>query len=56
MGIEGTAKPEEIISAVEKAGYGASLKSENKAKNKELLQKEMPDWERWKNKLERFMI
>lgn len=22
----------------------------------ELLQKEMPDWERWKNKLERFMI
>ena len=34
MGVEGTAKPEEIISAVEKAGYGASLKSENKAKNK----------------------
>ena len=22
----------------------------------ELLQKEMPDWERWKNKLERFML
>ena len=29
MGVSGTAKPEEIISAVEKAGYGASLKTEN---------------------------
>ena len=29
MGVEGTAKPEEIIAAVEKAGYGASPKEEN---------------------------
>ena len=27
MGVEGTATPEAIIEAVEKAGYGASLKS-----------------------------
>ncbi|MBR7072722.1 MAG: cation-translocating P-type ATPase, partial [Eubacterium sp.] len=27
MGVEGTAKPEDIIKAVENAGYGASLKS-----------------------------
>ena len=26
MGVEGTAPPQEIISAVEKAGYGAKLK------------------------------
>lgn len=26
MGVEGTASPQEIISAVEKAGYGARLK------------------------------
>ena len=32
MGVEGAAKPEEIISAVEKAGYGASLKTEEKGK------------------------
>jgi len=30
MGVEGTAKPEDIISAVEKAGYGASLKDGKK--------------------------
>ena len=30
MGVEGDAKPEEIISAVEKAGYGASVKNESK--------------------------
>ena len=29
MGVSGSAKPEEIISAVEKAGYGASLKTGN---------------------------
>ena len=29
MGVEGTAKPEDIIAAVEKAGYGASPKEEN---------------------------
>ncbi len=34
MGVEGTAKPEEIISAVEKAGYGASLKAKDKKENK----------------------
>ena len=32
MGVEGSAKPEEIISAVEKAGYGASLKTEINSK------------------------
>ena len=32
MGVEGTAKPEDIIAAVEKAGYGASLRSEGKPK------------------------
>ena len=26
MGVEGTATPEEIVAAVEKAGYGASVK------------------------------
>ena len=29
MGVEGSAKPEDIIKAVENAGYGASLKSDN---------------------------
>ncbi len=33
MGVEGTATEEEIISAVKKAGYGASVKGENKSKN-----------------------
>ena len=31
MGVEGTATPEAIIEAVEKAGYGASLKSSGSA-------------------------
>ncbi|MBP5195450.1 MAG: heavy metal translocating P-type ATPase [Lachnospiraceae bacterium] len=31
MGVEGSASPEEIIKAVENAGYGASLKKANKA-------------------------
>ena len=31
MGVEGTASPSEIIAAVEKAGYGASLKGAEKA-------------------------
>lgn len=30
MGVEGTASPQEIIAAVETAGYSASIKSENK--------------------------
>ena len=30
MGVEGTAAPEDVIKAVENAGYGASLKDENK--------------------------
>ncbi len=33
MGVEGTATDEQIISAVEKAGYGASIKGENADKN-----------------------
>ena len=32
MGVEGTAKPEDIIAAVEKAGYGASLRVDGKSK------------------------
>ena len=35
MMISGSAKPEEIISAVEKAGYGASLKTETAEKKQE---------------------
>ena len=31
MGVEGTATPQEIIAAVQKAGYGASVKGEKKA-------------------------
>ncbi|MBR6344394.1 MAG: heavy metal translocating P-type ATPase, partial [Lachnospiraceae bacterium] len=31
MGVEGSASPEEIIKAVESAGYGASLKRDNKS-------------------------
>ena len=46
MGVEGTAKPEEIISAVENAGYGASLKSgipkEKQNKADSLEDKETP--------------
>ncbi len=33
MGVEGTASPADIISAVEKAGYGASVKGEDKAQS-----------------------
>ena len=31
MGVEGTAAPEEIVAAVEKAGYGASVKKQKKS-------------------------
>ncbi len=34
MGVEGTASPENIIRAVEKAGYGASLQGSENARNK----------------------
>ena len=30
MGVEGSARPEDIIAAVEAAGYGASVKNESK--------------------------
>ena len=33
MGVEGTATPEQIISAVKNAGYGAALKSAEKTEN-----------------------
>ncbi len=33
MGVEGTAKPEDIIAAVEAAGYGASIKESSDAKS-----------------------
>lgn len=45
MGVEGTAKPEDIISAVENAGYGAALKDNKKSKvreNEELKDTETP--------------
>ena len=46
MGVEGTAKPDDVISAVRKAGYDASLKSENPKKpnsNEDILKdKETP--------------
>lgn len=48
MGVEGSASPSEIIAAVENAGYGASLKSNNEnnkteSKNEEILKdKETP--------------
>lgn len=45
MGVEGTALPEEIISAVEKAGYGASKKGDEKKLNQNddlLADKETP--------------
>ena len=40
MGVEGTASPDEIIKAVENAGYGASLKFEEK-KNESSFSKKM---------------
>lgn len=33
MGVEGTATPEDIIAAVEKAGYGATLKNQKKSRS-----------------------
>ena len=38
MGVEGTASPEEIIAAVEAAGYGASVKGGSEAKSSGLSQ------------------
>ena len=35
MGVEGSASPGEIIGAVEKAGYGAALKQDNKNTTRE---------------------
>ena len=37
MGVEGSAEPDKIIAAVEKAGYGASLKGESKKSGGEKL-------------------
>lgn len=45
MGVDGSASPEEIIKAVEKAGYGASLKGEKKSdgsSSSELEDRETP--------------
>ena len=39
MGVEGTASPQEIIHAVESAGYGASAKGKNAT-----LQKQRTHW------------
>ena len=37
MGVDGTATPEQIIEAVEKAGYGASMKGTEKLKRLQRL-------------------
>jgi len=42
MGVEGSADPEAVIRAVEKAGYGASLKGKNKEEKKDLQDTETP--------------
>lgn len=42
MGVEGTAKPEDIIKAVENAGYGANLKGKKTDEKKSLKDKETP--------------
>ena len=42
MGVEGTAKPEDIIKAVENAGYGANLKGKKTDEKKSLEDKETP--------------
>jgi len=42
MGVEGNAKPEEIIKAVEKAGYGANLKGSKKEEKDTLEDTETP--------------
>ena len=42
MGVEGSAKPEDIIKAVEKAGYGANLKGNKAEEKKELEDTETP--------------
>ena len=44
MGVEGSANPQKIIEAVEKAGYGASLKGEKQIEDKEdaLIDRETP--------------
>ncbi len=45
MGVEGTASPEEIIAAVEAAGYGASQKSKNKTDNSSNIDDSLKDTE-----------
>ena len=45
MGVEGTAAPEEIIRAVEKAGYGASLKGSRTAQPAETGEDALRDTE-----------
>jgi len=42
MGVEGNAKPEEVIKAVEKAGYGANLKGSKKEEKDTLEDMETP--------------
>ena len=45
VGVEGTASPEEIIAAVEAAGYGASQKSKNKTDNSSNIDDSLKDTE-----------
>lgn len=42
MAVSGSASPEQIIAAVERAGYGASLKNEKSEKESALVDKETP--------------
>ena len=45
MGVEGNVPPSEIIKAVEKAGYGASLKNASKEKSASQYEDELKDTE-----------
>ncbi len=45
MGVEGSARPEDIIAAVEAAGYGASQKSKNKTENTSVSDDSLKDTE-----------
>ena len=48
MGVDGTATPEQIIEAVEKAGYGASMKGKGTEKLKEVRDEDFLNIEQMK--------
>ncbi len=55
MGVEGTASPDAVISAVEKAGYGASVKGGDAASPKKNTEDELADKETPRMKLRLFV-